>query len=163
MASLAAISGVVFSTILRKKFKLRNQGASATLLPSVVLPAFSTFLSQGVFVLEPMFLGREQCPMCLELRAMNIQLLFGWFQPLILSGVACLVVAKSSGLHPLPHVTHVRKHVTLIYDYLRPHKFAVASLFAINAMAALYLTREQAKSASLVHHKMSTNRNEHDE
>jgi len=48
----------------------------ASIIPSVFFPGVITSIAQQVFVTHPMATGSIVCPVCLELRAISIQVIY---------------------------------------------------------------------------------------
>lgn len=107
-------AGMYFNNYFRQKLKLKNFGKMSSYIPNVILPTLGgsffhwqveasikyfiysdyTYYTNLKFqlVTSDILLHKTECPLCVEIRAVAIQTVFGLIYPIILSPLAGFVV-----------------------------------------------------------------------
>lgn len=94
LGALGAVTGVFVNNHYRTRLRLAKFGFVSSYVPIVVLPAIMASLFHRTFIQSAILLPKEQCPLCLQLRAAAFQGFFGTVYPSILAPLASYMVCR---------------------------------------------------------------------
>lgn len=154
LGGMAAISGFMFITHLRRKMLLRNYGRLASLAPTVFFPGVITTISQQSFVTNKVLSGEMMCPVCAEVRSVSIQLLAGVTQPFVLAILASSALAKTALTYPLPPLNDFRTLFQVYVKLLQPMRSTALFIVATSVFNAFVVAYNQGKAVEKVHNRI---------
>lgn len=92
LGALGAVTGVFVNNHYRTRLRLGKFGYVSSYVPIVVLPAIMASLFHRAFIQSQILLPKEECALCLQLRAAAIQGFFGTVYPGLLAPLASYMV-----------------------------------------------------------------------
>lgn len=92
LGALGAVTGVFVNNHYRTRLRLGKFGYVSSYIPIVVLPAIMASVFHRTFIQTRVLLPKEECPLCLQLRAAAMQAFFGTVYPSILAPLASYMV-----------------------------------------------------------------------
>lgn len=101
LAAATSASGVYFNYYYRRKVHLGSYGGLATYAPLVILPAIITGIVHPTFVTRGILEGTS-CPVCLEVRAIALQVSIGLLYPVVLAPISAFSLANSYYTYSIP-------------------------------------------------------------
>lgn len=147
LGAVAATCGFIFIHHLRSRMLLRSAGRFASYVPTLFIPSVTTTVAQYGFVEQPLMDGDLSCSVCAVTRAVSIQLLAGFAQPLVLAALATSGIAKTLSIYPLPPLNEPAALLRVYSRLLRPLRSTMVVMAVTSAANAAIITHRQATAA----------------
>jgi len=145
LAGLAAAGGMMITGHYRTALRLRHHGLITGHLPVMVMPAVSVGLTHALFITRDVMLFKTWCPVCVNVRAVAIQLGFAVALPVAMATVSSFHLAERKMTYPLPTLSEdPRLWASTWRQLTRPLVRPLAILVALNALAAAVVTHWEA-------------------
>ncbi|XP_066257022.1 uncharacterized protein [Euwallacea similis] len=108
----ALLCGAFFNNYFRRKFLLGHYGVLASYFPVCFVPgAASTILHSEVVLRKIVLMKFDECPICMEMRAVAVQASLGVLYPMVVAPIGCAALAVRFSTHDIPYVTERPKEV----------------------------------------------------
>lgn len=145
LAMFATGTSIFVNNYYRKKLKLGTFGRLSSYLPIVVMPAVFSLMSHKFFVQRSLLLKpMEECPTCVQMRAVAFQGFFGVIYPSLLAPIAACMFASRHFTYRLPYITENPLEVLqLIRKFTKPIVPILGSIFIGQSLVTVYLTYKQ--------------------
>lgn len=186
LGGLGAATGMYVNSHYRNRLRLGKFGFIGSFIPIAVLPAIMTTLYNRAFIQPRILLQKDDCPLCLQLRAATMQGALGVVYPTILAPFAAYMVkaemlnfivnrnleiwfvfkfAIRHFTYRLPSIIEEPKALLKIYAKMtRPVLPTLAVVLGLNALVASFLTyRQQLAFAKLQVYLLEKERGERGE
>ncbi|XP_056638925.1 uncharacterized protein LOC130446588 [Diorhabda sublineata] len=147
LAAASIMSGIYMNSFFRGRFRLLNYGFMSSYLPISAVPATISMLSHQQFVLSPLILNIDGCPICLETRASVLQALSGCIMPLVLAPITSLALVHRYHTYDMPYITkEPRKVFQIVAKMYKQLKGVAWGIFLGQAVIGGLVTYFEAKS-----------------
>ncbi|XP_066138894.1 uncharacterized protein [Euwallacea fornicatus] len=144
----ALLSGAFFNNYFRRKFLLRHYGSLASYFPICFVPGAASAILHSEAILKKIILMKfDECPMCMEMRAVVVQTSLGVLYPLVLAPIGCAALAVRFSTHDIPYITDRPKEVVNVFK----------KMFKSLHTKILYMVIAQAFLASVVTYYEASN------
>ncbi|XP_063705756.1 uncharacterized protein LOC134834883 [Culicoides brevitarsis] len=138
------LSAAFVNTHFRRKLKLFSHHRFASYVPTVCLPAIMTTLFHSNFVMTDVLLGETPCPVCVQTRAMAIQVGFGALYPCLLAPISSFMFATRNFTYRLPDLSKNPFEILMIAKKMfKPIHGHVAGFVVLHALLAAFLTHKE--------------------
>ncbi|XP_043213975.1 uncharacterized protein LOC122377702 isoform X1 [Amphibalanus amphitrite] len=145
LSVLTAACGLAVSAHYRSALRLRSHGLLTSLAPVMAIPAASAGVSHHAFIVRDLLLFETACPVCLNVRAVGIQLGFSVLLPVVMGTISNFHLAEQKMTYALPPLAHDRRAWAAAWRRLsRPLARPLALLAALNAACAAFVTHREA-------------------
>ncbi|XP_011305797.1 uncharacterized protein [Fopius arisanus] len=99
----ATIGGLTINEHFRRKLKLHRYGKLSTSFAMGLTPAVIISAAHCIFVTHDIYINKSKCLLCLQQRAMTLQVGFGVCYPIMLSPLANFMYSTRHGTYRLPY------------------------------------------------------------
>ncbi|XP_058811552.1 uncharacterized protein LOC131676503 [Topomyia yanbarensis] len=155
LGATTVVSSIYINSHYRNKLKLGNYGRLSSYIPAVVLPAIMTTFFHKMYVVPEVTLNRQQCPVCIQVRAGLFQAGFSTIYPMLLAPLSAFMFATRHFTYRLPSITEQPREVLTLYRKMtRPITLAVTGLLAFNLMLSMFLTGSEIESVYKINLKL---------
>lgn len=93
LGALGAATGMFVNAHYRNRLRLGKFGYIGSYIPIALLPAIMTTLFNRTVIQPRILLQKDQCPLCLQLKAAAMQGFFGTVYPTMLAPFAAYMVS----------------------------------------------------------------------
>ncbi|KAL1123398.1 hypothetical protein AAG570_002478 [Ranatra chinensis] len=149
-----AVSSLMISNHYRKKLKLRHYGRISMFIPTAFIPSVLIVILHSKFVTEEILLQNE-CPVCIQMRAVVMQTVGGIIYPAAISPFAAFGYSTVYGTYRVP--LFKRENLGEIYDLWRklsrPLQSRLLFMWAAHVGLAAAITNAEAKSLFRIYKK----------
>ncbi|XP_015127563.1 uncharacterized protein LOC107048731 [Diachasma alloeum] len=154
LGAAGTIGGLAINGHFRRQLKLHTYGKLSTSLTMGLTPAIIISASHAMFVTHDIFLNKTQCLLCLQQKAIFLEVAFGFTYPLVLSPLANFLHSTRHGTYRLPHWGDYKGTIKLWWKFVKSakEKFLVVILF--QALAAAFITYKEKESLLNIQLKM---------
>ncbi|XP_063994101.1 uncharacterized protein LOC135171474 [Diachasmimorpha longicaudata] len=156
LGAAGTIGGLVINTHFRRKLSLYSYGKLATTVAMGMAPAVMIAGSHAIFVTHDLYLNKTQCLVCLQQKAILLQLTFGLGYPLTLSPLANFMYATRHGTYRLPYWGDYKGTIKLWWKWIVSAREKFLLLILFHAFTAAFLTYKEKESLLNVQQKLLT-------
>uniref|UniRef100_A0A6M2DRY1 Putative conserved plasma membrane protein n=1 Tax=Xenopsylla cheopis TaxID=163159 RepID=A0A6M2DRY1_XENCH len=143
-------AGMYFNNYFRQKLKLKNFGKMSSYIPNVILPTLGGSFFHWQLVTSDILLHKTECPLCVEIRAVAIQTVFGLIYPIILSTLAGIVNANNYLTYNVPSLRYPGQVLKLLWKFTKPLSTTIPIVFALQAISASIITVQEGKTLQYI-------------
>ena len=145
LSVLTAACSVAVTAHYRSVLRLRSHGLITALAPAMAIPAASVGVTHHVLVVRDLLLFETPCPVCVNLRAVGIQLGFSVLLPVVMGTISNFHLAERKLTYPLPPLAQDPRTWAATWRTLsRPLARPLAVMAALNAVCAAFVTHREA-------------------
>ncbi|XP_013787901.1 uncharacterized protein LOC106471827 [Limulus polyphemus] len=144
ISAISGAGGFYCNHYYRKCMKLRNCARMSTYIPVVVLPSLLTPILHSTLITSDILIGKTPCSLCVQIKAMALQVTIGALYPMVLAPLGCFQFAERYLTYPLPSIRDSPREVFRLYQKLtaaRLPQFGVNVM--IQALLAWFITHKE--------------------
>ncbi|XP_076323908.1 transmembrane protein 126 isoform X2 [Tachypleus tridentatus] len=144
LSAMSGVGGFYCNQYYRKCLNLRNYARMSTYIPVVVLPSFLTPLLHSTLITSDILIGKTPCSMCVQIKAMALQVSIGALYPMVLAPLGCFQFAERYFTYPLPSVKDSPRELFSLYQRLTAARLPHLGLnMMIQALLAWFITHRE--------------------